>query len=68
MGQMRGGSYNTTTSDMGKINLLKRQKKLFKERKKESNIKNAMKAFQEGKFKSISGAAEAYGLHYSTLS
>jgi len=53
---------------MGKINLVKRQKKELEERKRETNITNAIKAFQTGKFQPIRGTADAYGLRYSTLS
>jgi len=64
-----GGSDNSTkATDMGKINLVKRQEKELEKRKRETNITNAMKAFQTGKFQSIRGTAEACGLHYSTLS
>ena len=57
----------TITSNMGIINLQKRQAKILEERKKENNIKNAINAFERGEVSSIRKAAEAYGVHYSTL-
>jgi len=53
---------------MGKKNLVTRQTKVLEERRKEANIKNAIKAFEDGRFKSIRKAAEAYHVPYSTLS
>jgi len=66
--QQGGTDKATKATYMGKINLVKRQKKELEERKRETNITNGMKAFQTGKFQSIRSTAEAYGLHYSTLS
>lgn len=50
---------------MGKLK--QRVKKAIEEGQKEDALKQAAKALKEGRFTSLRRAAEAYGVHYSTL-
>ena len=53
---------------MGKITVARRQEKSKAEDQVEKHIQQACREYKDGKFSSIRKAAEAFGIHYSTLS
>ena len=61
-------SAQNLTVGMGKINAKKRLAKQLEEEKKEKLLQRAVRAVERAQYPLIRKAAEAFGVHYSTLS